>query len=293
MKRISLGLLVASILLIFSSCPTPTTTISITNVGWLLDNIDPSYWSGTPPTQHAFLNFDLGFAGDILAASDIASVKVTAPNSWHWDESSSSLFVDLQNKRISLPYIWDGGYAPDRLQIGTYSSVVTLVNSQTSSTTLLVPAPNSTTTGTYTTVYTEDIAAPADSAPLVRRATLGTHSNNGTTLIINFTVNDSKVYNGYVWLYDASNAAVGYSKTTFRDSANGNILPILNGGGAYNTNGTTNTVTLTNADITYSSGKSYSDISKFIVVLTDGAQYAAPGRYSSYDCRSISAKTTF
>jgi hypothetical protein len=292
MKRLFPGLLLTVVLLIFAGCPDPNSqSITISGVGWYIDNIDPSYWTSSPPTAHAFFRFDIAYSGSSISAGDVNSIRVTAPDAVYWEPPLSSCTFDTQNKRIYLPALFESSNI-DSLPIGIFTFLVTLANGTTATRTLLVPAPNSTTTGTYTRVYTEDIAPPATSTPLVTRATLGAHSNAAGTLTINFTVTDSKVYNGYVWLYDAANTYIGYTTTRFRDSANGNVLTKLNGGGAYNTNGTNNIITLTNSDITYQSGKSFADINKFIVVLTDGLQYT-PGSYSGADCRSISAKTAF
>ena len=294
MNKGFLGLMLIIVLLVFAGCPIPMAqSAAITDVGWYIDNIDQSFWLTTPPSTHALIYFSIYCSGDV-SASDISSVKVTGPDSAVWTLGPSSLTINAQYHEVILSYLMESGHA-DTMPIGIYVFELTYTDGSKTSYNQLIPAPDSTSTNGYTKVYTQELAPspPADGTETVRRATLGAHSNSGGTLTINFTVDDSKVYNGYVWLFDSANNYVGSTTTEFRSGSDGGVLPILNGAGSFDTSGGNNTVTFTNGEIYYQSGKTFSDINKFILVLTDGHQYASQGKYSSCDCRSFSERTAF
>ena len=292
-KKIHIYFLLASIPLAFTGCPgLDTQSISISGVGWYIENIDESFWT-TPPGAHAFFGFGIAYTGSAISASDLSSIEVAAPDATVWTLGPADCTVDTQNKLIQLPALYKNSTI-DVLPIGTFTFRVTLKNGVTSTMNLLVPAPNNTTTGGFTSVHTEDVAGPAASTSLVERATQGTHSLGAGTLSINFSVNDAKVYNGFIWFYDSTGSYVAVTTTRFRDASTGNVLPMVNvGAGVLHTDGTSNAITVTDGDITYQTGRSFSDIQRFIIVLTDGAQYAAQGLYSACDCRSFAAKTAF
>jgi hypothetical protein len=273
-----------------SSSSGTANSITITSMGWIIENIDTSFWSSTPPT-HAFYDFWIYFSGTNISASDITYARIYIPPNYtsYWTIDPAQ-YLDTQNMKIGG---WGRWYSSTNcLQIGNLKAEIKLNNGTSATFTKTIPAPANTVTNGYVSVYTEDIAAPANSVSLIKRAAIGTRSNNGTTLTIVFNTNDTRVYNGWIWLYDANSNFVGASKTFFRD-INGNFTTIINSGANLYTNGTNNTVSLGNSDISYNTGKTFSDISKFIVVLSDGAQYASQGNYLNYDCRSISAKTSF
>jgi hypothetical protein len=133
----------------------------------------------------------------------------------------------------------------------------------------------------YDDLFSEDFLGthPADEDMLFRATGLS-GTNNGTTISVDFQVNDPRVYNGYLWFYDSAGEYITWSGW-FTD---------LEGVGWLNTAGGVNTLDLTASDLDLG-GYSLSDIEGFHVVLCDGAQYAPNLTY--YDHRSISAYTTF
>ncbi len=271
-----------------SSGPQPTVTI--TGLGWLEESIDPSYWQTPPPNgQTAFYDFWIHYAGDI-AFGDVQYARVYLPDGHYWTISRDSTFFDATNQRIGGYGRWyDNTYA-NILPIGSLVAEVKLNNGVDATYTANIPAPASTTAGSYATMHTEDLLSPqATSAPMLKRATVGaTNTLTSATgvISISFSASDPVVSNGYVWFYDAGMAYLG-GFFYFRDPSTGSVAPQLSGA---STDGTTNALTLQASDLHLDAGASLGQIASFRIVLTDGAQYGLqPSGALRADCRSISA----
>ncbi len=237
------------------------------------------------------MNFFIYYDGDI-SASDIKSARiyVTAEN-YYWTLHPDKM-LDTEKKMIGGWFKFFSNN-PNVLPIGQLKAEIILNNGERSSLYKTIPAPGSTLTDDFSYVYTpEEISSYSQGTPLIQRAVVGasTVQTSTQTLSINFSVNDNNVYNGIVLFYDANGSPVGYSAEEFRDHNSTSLSPIIN---SLNTDGSTNTITIQNSDIKYQNDATFNDISKYIVVLTDGSQYADQGLYSSYDCSSISAKVSF
>jgi hypothetical protein len=278
-----------------SSTPTtPTTalTVTITGVGWYEENIDPTTWTTPPPNgQAAFFDFIIHYSGEITF-SDIEYARVYLPGGTRWwTLNKDTRFFDAAAKTIGGFGRWYDNAQPNILPLGDLLVEVKLTSGAISRYTRYVPAPASLTADPFSTMYTEDLTPPpAASTPMIKRASLGA-TNTSTaatqTLSLTFSVNDPRVYNGFVWLYDAAGAYLG-GYFYFRDSATDLIRPAL--GGVLATDGTLNTLTLHPTDLTFNAGATFSQVARFEIVLTDGAQHGllAGGGHAS-DCRAISA----
>jgi hypothetical protein len=259
-------------------------------VGWVEENIDPSFLiSPSPNDNTAFLDFWVHYDGDITF-DDLQYARVYLPDGGYWNRAPTADFLDTSKKVIGGWGRWWWVTTPHMFPIGPMRAEVKLRNGADSSAVFNVPAPGSTTTGTYTTMYTEDATSPPlASAPMVRRATLGA-TNTVTaatqTITITFSVADTKVYDGWVWFYDISKTYLGMSKV-FMNPAIGVASPFL-AGSVLHTDGTTNTLTLSPSDVSLVSGKTFDQIAAARVVLTDGAQYPST-TLLRWDCQSISA----
>jgi hypothetical protein len=274
--------------------PPNAANISITSLGWYYENIDPSFWNAPPSNgQTAYYDFFIHYEGNI-AFSDISYARVYLPDHSYWTINIDSTYLNTQ-------YSYIGGYGRwysnqlDVLPIGALQVEVRLTNGVDSKYTAQIPAPGGTTTGTATTMYSQDLSSPpANSAPMVLRATIGTGNTLTTstsTIVIKFSVTDSKVYDGYVWFFDASNNYLG-GFFRFRNPSTGAICSQLSGS-SLNINGTNNTLTLKPTDLTLNQGATFSQIAKFFLVLTDGYQYGVQSNgLAIYDGRSISAFTS-
>jgi hypothetical protein len=274
-----------------SSSAPPGPSLTITRVGWVEENIDPSYWS-TPPTngETAFYDFWVHYDGDI-AFTDIAYARVYLPAGSYWSVAKQADWLDPVNRVIGG---WHRLYSsqPNTLPIGALQVEVKLTDGVDAKYTAYVPAPGSTTAGSYATMHSEEVAFPlANSAPMIKRAALGptqTLTAASQTIAVTFSVADPNVYDGFVWFYDGSGKYVaGFFYLV--DPATGLATPRLDGS-TFHTDGTLNTLTVYPSDLTFETGATFDQIARFRVVLTDGAQYVARGTGKlAYDCRSISA----
>jgi hypothetical protein len=299
MKNIFLRICMMTVILILVvSCPvqqqnTDSKSITITGLGWFIYNIDSSYFSSTP-SSHAFYAFYVSYSGSDISASDISNARISDPTNWGWDLDLGSL--DPQKKVLASGFCYDGS-AVNTLKIGNFKVEIKLKNGSVVSYTKSIPAPGSTTPNGFTSVYTEDTSKPSGGTPLIRRISTTSYGTilkdtANSRLSIPFKIDDSNVYNGWVWLFDSNKNYIGYSTQSFRnttDSGKTSIIDkILD-----NTGINYNTITLKDSDITYNTGKTFADISQFAVILTDGYQYASQGEFTAFDCESRSTIKTF
>jgi len=273
---------------------------TITGFGWAYENIDPSFWSN-PPGVRAFYDFWVRYSGTI-AYNNIVSASVTAPTGVSWNLVPNSSYVDTQNKVLGGWGRWYENSSPYVLPIGNFQVTVKLSDGSTKTYSHVIPAPGMLTTGSYTSMQTEDLGSVSGAAQMVPRAKItGSQTLNQTTkqIDLNFMVLDAAgiVYDGNVWFYDASDNYLG-GFFYFRDPKTGGISALLisgGGTGTFDTHGV-NELILGASDVTLANGVSqytfFSTVSKFIVVLTDGAQYGPQSSGNlDYDGRSFSAMT--
>jgi hypothetical protein len=277
-----------------SATAPPAPTVTITSLGWIEENIDPSFWTSPPADgRTAFYDFWIHYSGNI-AFTDIQSARVYLPNGSYWTLSNGQQFFDAANRTIGGYGHWFDGQQLNILPIGFLVVEVKLVNGTSSTYAATIPAPGSLIAAPYTIMNSEDVTlAPGTSAPMVRRAIVGATNTidlAAQAITITFSVTDPKVYNGFVWFFDAANTYLG-GYFYFRDAATGLVNPPL--AGALATDGAVNTLTLHPADIAFSAGASFAQITRFRLGLLDGAQYLpqASGRTRG-DCRSIAAVTS-
>ncbi len=266
-------------------------SVTITGLGWLEENIDLSFWQTPPPGGYtAFYDFWIHYTGNITFA-DVQYARVYLPNGHYWTISRDSTFFDTTNQRIGGYGHWYESANPGVLPIGPLQVEVKLNDGVDATYTANIPAPGSTTAGSYTAMHTEDVLTPPlNSAPMVERATIGsTNTLTAATGVISitFSVNDPKVYDGFVWFYDAANAYLG-GFFYFRNPSTGQVGSQL-AGATLHTDGTTNTLTLQPGDLQLGAGTIVGQIASFRIGLTDGAQYPQGGSTLRRDCRSISA----
>jgi hypothetical protein len=278
--------------------------ITITKVGWVIENIPASYWSSTATNKPTCCyGFWIYYDGDNISLSDITSAKITIPGSGTWTIPLSSSTFDSQKKVIGNGgnFWWSSNI--HALPLFKLTAKVELSNGNTASceftthTPGRINPPNYNSNDFYYTYTTEDTTGLSSYyIPTLSRSIPSTVPGNNikgvSSLTVKFTITDSNAYNGYLWLYDSSNNYIGYSKR-FINTTTGNPESYLNNGSSLVNTGTQNTVTINDSDITYSGTKTFNDISKFSVLILDGAQFKSAGNYSSYDYRSRSELTSF
>ena len=229
---------------------------------------------------------------------DIEYAYVIDPNNnRYWSIQKDSGYFNKERKYIGgYTRFWNTYYSFNGsvLPIGPIKFEVKIKNRDKATYNFTVPAPGSLTQDNYNFIYTEDYTTSNSKyTPMIKRAniTSKTKDSINKNITIKFTTTDGLFFSGWVWFFDNNREYVGKSPYFRTFSIDKNISKIINNGTAIYTNGTENTLSISNSDITYATGFSFSDIQKFVVVLTDGKQYI--NTTHSYDCDSISAMTQF
>lgn len=288
---------------LMASCKTSTSSdsdmksLTITSVAYYATTCPSDYWqSSVTYKANLVYYFGIHFAGDIQA-SDVLYARIYLPNnsSSYWTLDLAKGF-DAADSEIWGANCYDGDDIK-ALPIGTMKAEIKLTDGAVADYSFTMGVPGSKTANGYSYAYSkDDEPSPfyASSTPAIQRPTVNSLTlSGGSTLSISFTVNGDNVHNGWIWLYDSSDTYLGRF-SYFLDPANGAVSPRLSGGLFNYSNGGTNTVTLSVADLVDSSGNAmsaaaFSTIAHCRVVVCDGAQYAAPGRYASFDYRALSA----
>lgn len=275
-----------------TSNPTVIAPATLTKVGWIVENIDSTFWSGTAPSGHLFYDFTLYYNGN-LSVSDISSARVYLANGNYWTLNPSS-YLNTSTQSI-------GGYTRfyltangNQLPTGSLRAVLIFANGTSSALNFYTHEPGST-TYTYGQVKSEDDLVTANCAAALKRPTV-TSAVKSSTLLVTFSLNDSNFYNGWVWLYDSSRNYLGRSPY-FRSTSTGVVTSYVNSnsGILYNS-GTSNTVTFALNDITPAAGTNLSSLTNVyscILVAQDGSQYACSGNFNNYDYRALSSLKIF
>ena len=279
-----LGVLITALALL--SCgKSPSINITIEDYGWYSENIDSGYWS-SPFTTTAYHTINIIFENKNLTAGDIQKIEITNPTGGIWDFEGSEIpdrFDESSSTfHASRLYHFD---SPHLLAIGDWQVVATSSSGTVGNATVNFPAPGSTTTGSKTHFYTEDYSSTIYSSYVQapKRASSISASDDGSSLGVSFSVTDSSIYNGYIWVYDSSGNYLT-SCNYFREGLSGSVASFVNSGAGLNVDGTANTLAITVSD--FVDPVTISDIAEIVVVLTDGGQYAGQGNY--WDYRSIS-----
>ncbi len=269
-------------------------SLTLTSVVWCAESLDPSFWSpARTDGRTAFYDFWIHYSGDI-AYGDIQSARVYEPDGSYWTLDRDSSFFDATHRTIGGWGRWYRTSTTNLLPIGTFRAEVTLTNGQVASLSKLIPAPASTATDGFASMYSEDLLTPpADAAPMIRRPAPGSQNTFATatqTITVTFAVNDPRAYGGWVWLYDANDTWIGTS-VHFRDATTGGIVSQL--GGVLRTDGSENVMTLGPSDVQLATGSTFAQISMIRVVVTDGQQYGGPvNGVVRFDGRSVGPVTS-
>jgi len=266
-------------------------TVTVTGLGWVIENIPSTFWT-TPVPSTCFYDFWIDYTGT-FSIGDVEYARIYNSDKSRW------WTIPLTSDFVTSRYIggWYCGYDSDYLNtlpIGNLTAEIKLKNGAMSSFDKIIPAPGSTSNPGYTKVYTEEcVPPPANSIEMLKRPGISgsTINPSGQNLMISFTIDDSRVYSGWVWLYDLSDNFVANTTLAFRNSTSGSLTSIINS--SFPNLISANTVSIVNSDLTFATGRSFSDIAKYIVVVTDGNQFTSAGKYSSYDCRALSVRTAF
>ena len=268
-----------------SAVSVPAQEVTIKDVGWILENRP----SGAQAEPSVFAKFWLVFDEHGLGADEFASVRIDAPNGSHWlydepQDFTGNLFSGENGSIFETGYLYSSNLgAGHALPIGTYTFTVTLRSGGSSTRTLLVPAPGSEDTDGNAFVYSEQFegaaSPPEGYVALPKRAAVQSAALDKASLTISFTVDDSKVFSGWLWVYDAAGKPIGGSE---------DLRSYETKGAGLLTDGSLNRMTLSAEQFGFVGGASFEDLAGLELVLTDGWQY--PGAERSWDTRSISER---
>ena len=284
-------LLLAGVSVGSSGCGSPKTAHAAF-VGWYIDSIDPAYYTvASDVTCDYYLS--LRWEGD-ADLSDIEYARVYLPDhNRYWSFELDEEHFDAAKKKVFGYFMFKEDH--NAVPIGNMQAAIKVKDGDVSTLDRTFTAPASASTMGYDYAYSENGSALNSTyVPALKRPTVTAHSIDyqSQQLSVTFAVTDSRAYDGYLWLYDGADTYIGFS-SYFRDSADGAINGIVNGGTIYNTDGSANVAVLGTPDVTLIAGYDFSNIAKVVVVVTDGTQYAAAGRYNTHDYRAYSARVVF
>jgi hypothetical protein len=258
-----------------------------------VSNIDTSLWTSGTVTNHLYYTFVVKYSGT-LTSSDVSSMRVYLPgNTKYWNLSPSTTLDTADNMFYATYYTYD----TDTLILGTLKAELVLTNGQSSSVSLTVAEPGSSSNSHgYAYIVSEDNTTTTGSVvnAIVRPTSVSAAKTSGTeSLTVNFTLNDSRILNGWVALYDSSHNYLG-STPYFVNANTGSKSSYLNAGSGINTT-SANVLSIPLASCSSSTGTAidFSTVSECVVIATDGGQYVSNGYYDQYDCISMGKRTTF
>lgn len=304
-KRISKNFvtIVLAALLFFplASCESPDKkNMTIISADWSLVNIDPSFFT-SPTAGSAFISISIHYAESNIIPEDISSINITYPAGNASIEITGDDIADMFDPNANIlttimmrSSVYSDNYSS--VALGQYTIQIELNHDTSNQFVLDVTVPGSTISVTNSLIKTESFIEGQSSSytyydmPL-RAGIIGAVKDDPLTAItLTFSVNDSKIYNGYVLLYNSTGTKIGTSYG-FRYADTFGVTTFVNGAtDAFYNDGTINTVVLDSGSISsFLTGYSLADVDYVHVLLTDGEQYSA-GTVLDYDARSISAK---
>jgi hypothetical protein len=229
MKRLMFFALTASlaVVLALTGCSSDSgggKSVAITDVSCMSENIHPSFMDD-PAGSTARYNFWVYYDGDIVS-SDIEYVRIYSPDGGYWTiaRQGSASYVDTANRVVGGLGHWSYDDAHlHMLPFGLMKAEIKLMNGVVASSDFNVYEPGGSTASANSLFYTESLAVPPpNSAPLLKRGTVGAVTKNASSIKVPFSVADARVYQARIWFYDASHAAAGQSPL-LRDPMTGAI----------------------------------------------------------------------
>ena len=280
-----MGLVAVSLLIVISCGESPTTTESnkepeITKAsGWAIESIDPSFWTkrGDNSNATALRNFWI-YASDPDGIEDIIYVSVTDPGGTNWTLRDNDTGKDHYDDEGEFFGGWRRYYdtdQPNAVILGQYTVLVrdSAGNEVTDTISVNSPGTNSGSDFIYSENYT---GLTSGSIEMLKRATIIDVMKGQDDMTLQFQVDDSRVFNGFIWFYDDSTNYITWS---------GLIKNKVNEGVGFFKDGTTNTLKIQSSDLELGDF-TFDNIKGIHLVLRDGIQFSP--KENVYDHRSVS-----
>ena len=256
-------------------------TVEIT--GWIIENVDESVASKYGNIANATAYFSIWLdVVDPDGIDDIVYVEISNPDDRYWilrDSSSGFDLYDPEDKVFFIDWCYSSAH-PHTIILGQYRAFVQDSAGNQATATINFSSPG-TALPEEGFIYSEDyLGSTVGGIEMIKRASVTNFIKGEDSIIVEFQVDDARVYNGYIWLYNGSPEYItwsGYFKNT------------INSGSGILNDGTTNTLQIQSSDLELGI-YSWDDINGFHIVLTDGTQYSPD---DNWDHRSISIYSIF
>ncbi len=240
--------------------------ITIDSVMWRCDSVDNSFWS-TYSTATMVIDTELFYTGSIQQA-DVLKVHVghSTDNVWFTTKikDGGSASIDTTEKTLLSDsfYNYSTKFSPEGyvLPIGQYRAVVVFSDGSVAKRLFQLPSPGSTTNGEYKYIYSQDYEGVVadDYVAELKRPTVSSAIKNSdnTQLTVKYLINDSRISDGFVWIFDSSKKYLGITKEE-------KYLSFISS--PFTKDGTELTATIAASDISFADG--YSDFSSVSYVI--------------------------
>jgi hypothetical protein len=267
-------------------------SVTIDKIYWVFQNTPPDYGDSASMS----LDVTVKYSGANLSLADIDYAVFSVGDQMTWNLLFNN--NNLNDSAKEIAYGWQSFWTKrlstngSVMPIGTYLFTIKLKSGNLAQKPFDMPAPGRTTSGGYSYIYTENYTDQLQPSffPMLKRPTIGTSIRNGDTIIATFTIDDTLVYSGWVWLFDSMNNYIGLTNE-FRNFTTKSRSNIINEGGDIVNNGGVNTVKILSMNCRMKNGGTFNGIKSIRIICTDGRQYSSDST-SHYDCRSIGLMTS-
>ena len=256
---------------------------TVESTGWIIENVDESVASKYGNIANATAYFSIWLdVVDPDGIDDIVYVEISNPDDRYWvllDRSSDNDFFDPIYTVFFANLLYSSD-SPNAIILGQYRAYVQDSAGNQATATINFSSPG-TALPEEGFIYSEDyLGSTVGGIEMLKRASVTNSIKEEDSIIVEFQVDDARVYNGYVWLYNDSSEYItwsGYFKNT------------INSGSGILNDGSTNTLQIQSSDLDLGY-YSWGHIKGFHIVLTDGTQYSPD---DNWDHRSISSYIIF
>jgi hypothetical protein len=257
-RLLSIGLL-APVLMLFvlfhCSINGPTVTVD----AFAAENIDESYWQEDPHVTAFF--YVACTIDDPDGIDDIIEVKMNGPDDDVWTLKDVDDDIDMFDDNGHLWHRFEAS-VPNRISIGEYVIVARDASGNEVSTGFSLGEPGSM-NGTGFVYSDEYDGSTVGGKEMIKKAGVHNVIKDEDTITVEFTIDDERAFNGWIWFYDAGKTYISWS---------GFIKNLVNDGNGMYTDGSTNTLVLQRENLDIGTDE-WNDMATLHFVVTDGEQF--------------------